>query len=169
MKLTFFLLLAFFSSLNPASVASEPLVMPISGASHLDVINQYEAPMTEYGAGHRGIDLAAPIGTQVIAPVSGEIIFSGQVGYRESITILFGNSFRASLEPVCSELIEGTLVLAGDVIGAVCEPDISYQWHCEFTCLHFGTRADSGYFSPLALLGVLAPSRLVPLGDQALG
>ena len=169
MKLTFFLLLAFFSSVNLASVASEPLVMPISGASHLEVINQYEAPLTEYGAGHRGVDLEAPIGTEVIAPVSGEISFSGQVGYRESITILFGNSFRTSLEPVCSEFIEGTPVLAGDVIGTVCEPDISYQWHCEFTCLHFGTRTDSGYFSPLALLGVLAPSRLVPLGDQALG
>ncbi|NDC19229.1 MAG: M23 family metallopeptidase, partial [Microbacteriaceae bacterium] len=117
MKLTFFLLLAFFSSVNPASVASEPLVMPISGASHLDVINQYEAPLSEYGTGHRGVDLAAPIGTEVIAPVSGEISFSGQVGYRESITILFGNSFRTSLEPVCSEFIEGTPVLAGDVIG----------------------------------------------------
>ena len=78
--------------------------MPISGASALEVINQYEAPLTEYGAGHRGIDLEAPIGTEVIAPVSGEISFSGQVGYRESITIIFGNSLKASLEPVCSEL-----------------------------------------------------------------
>jgi hypothetical protein len=169
MKLPFFLLLTFFCSVNPASVASEPLIMPISGASALEVINQYEAPLTEYGAGHRGIDLEAPIGTEVIAPVSGEISFSGQVGYRESITIMFGNSLKASLEPVCSELIEGTRVLAGEVIGNVCEPDISYQWHCEFTCLHFGSRTDTGYFSPLALLGVLAPSRLVPLGDQALG
>ena len=169
MKLILTLVLTLLSLANPASVASEPLIMPLSGTSHLDVINDYEAPLTEYGAGHRGIDIAAPLGIEVIAPVSGEISFAGQVGYRESITIRFGASFSASLEPVCSELAEGSLVLAGEVIGTVCEPDVSYQWHCEFTCLHFGTRTEFGYFSPLALLGVLSPSRLVPLGDQALG
>ncbi len=169
MKLILVLVLTLLSFANPASVASEPLTMPLSGTSHLDVINDYEAPLTEYGAGHRGIDLAAPLGIEVIAPVSGEISFSGQVGYRESITIRFGASFSASLEPVCSELPEGTLVSAGEVIGTLCEPEVSYQWHCEFTCLHFGTRTDLGYFSPLALQGVLSPSRLVPLGDQALG
>jgi hypothetical protein len=73
------------------------------------------------------------------------------------------------MEPVCSDLVEETEVLLGEVIGQVCEPDASYQWHCESTCVHFGTRNSEGYFSPLVLLGELAPSRLVPLGDQALG
>ena len=146
----------------------EPTILPINGLVAHDVINQFEAPLRQYGSGHRGIDLPAAIGAEVLAPVTGLISFSGTVGYRESVTITAGD-IRYSMEPVCSDLVEGTEILLGDVIGQVCEPDASYQWHCESTCLHFGTRNSEGYFSPLVLLGELAPSRLVPLGDQALG
>lgn len=169
MKIVLFLVLLLASLSNSASTASESLIWPIFGVTELDIINQYEAPLTEYGAGHRGIDLPATLGTEVLAPVSGEVSFAGQVGYRNSITISFGGSFRASIEPVCSDLIEGTMIIQGEVLGTVCETDMPYQWHCESTCLHFGTRTEEGYFSPLALMGLLSPSRLVPLGDQALG
>jgi len=146
----------------------ETVILPITGLVAQDVINQFEAPLQRYGSGHRGIDLPAVIGTEVLAPVTGLISFSGTVGYRESVTITAGD-IRHSMEPVCSDLMEGTEVLLGEVIGQVCEPDASYQWHCQPTCLHYGTRNSEGYFSPLVLLGELAPSRLVPLGDQALG
>jgi murein DD-endopeptidase MepM/ murein hydrolase activator NlpD len=117
--------------------------------------------MSEYGEGHRGIDLATLVGDEVLSPADGEISFSGKVGYREVISVKFGNSLTASMEPVCSELVEGTQVFRGDVIGLVCQPDPEYVWHCEMTCLHFGTRSEAGYFSPLALIGGLSPSRLV--------
>jgi len=154
---------------NPAATASEPMVLPITGLTASDVINQYESPLTEYGAGHRGIDLPATVGNVVTSPVSGEISFSGQVGYRDSISIKFAGTMWASLEPVCSDMVEGTLVSAGEPIGTVCQTNPNYQWHCEITCIHFGTRTEDGYFSPLALIGGLPVSRLVPLGDQALG
>jgi hypothetical protein len=109
------------------------------------------------------------MGSEVISPVSGEISFSGQVGYRDSISIKFAGTMWASLEPVCSDMAEGTLVSAGEPIGTVCQTNPNYQWHCEITCIHFGTRTEDGYFSPLALIGGLPVSRLVPLGDQALG
>jgi hypothetical protein len=146
----------------------EPMILPINGLIPQDVINQFEAPLRQFGSGHRGIDLPAALGTEVLAPVIGLISFSGTVGYRESVTITAGD-IRYSMEPVCSDLVEGTEVHLGEVIGHVCEPDASYQWHCESACLHFGTRNSEGYFSPLFLFGELAPSRLVPLGDQALG
>jgi hypothetical protein len=154
---------------NPAATASEPMVLPITGLTASDLINQYQSPLTEYGAGHRGIDLPATMGSEVIPPVSGEISFSGQVGYRDSISIKFAGTMWASLEPVCSDMSEGTLVSAGEPIGTVCQTNPNYQWHCEITCIHFGTRTENGYFSPLALIGGLPVSRLVPLGDQALG
>jgi len=154
---------------NPAATASEPVVWPITGLTASDLINQYQSPLTEYGAGHRGIDLPATMGSEVISPVSGEISFSGQVGYRDSISIKFAGTMWASLEPVCSDMAEGTLVSAGEPIGTVCQTNPNYQWHCEITCIHFGTRTEDGYFSPLALIGGLPVSRLVPLGDQALG
>jgi hypothetical protein len=124
-------------------------------------INQYTAPMTEYGEGHRGIDLATQIGETVLSPADGEVSFVGKVGYRNVISVKFGNSLTASLEPVCSAMVEGTFVLMGEEIGLVCEPDPEYLWHCPGTCLHFGTRSEAGYFSPLALIGGLGPSKLV--------
>lgn len=154
---------------NPAATASEPMVLPITGLTASDLINQYQSPLTEYGAGHRGVDLPATMGSEVISPVSGEISFSGLVGYRDSISIKFAGTMWASLEPVCSDMAEGTLVSAGEPIGTVCQTNPNYQWHCEITCIHFGTRTEDGYFSPLALIGGLPVSRLVPLGDQALG
>jgi murein DD-endopeptidase MepM/ murein hydrolase activator NlpD len=149
--------------LSPSQALTQepPLAMPLAMITSQDTLNHYIAAMTEYGEGHRGIDLPAQIGEQVLSPASGQISFSGKVGYRNVVSIQFGNSFTASLEPVCSELFEGTNVLVGEVIGLVCEPDLEYLWHCGQTCLHFGTRSASGYFSPLALIGGLSPSRLV--------
>ncbi|MEY3933491.1 MAG: hypothetical protein RLZZ606_90 [Actinomycetota bacterium] len=143
-------------------MGQEPtLALPLANQEPQDTLNDYIAPMSEYGEGHRGIDLATLVGDEVFSPANGEISFSGKVGYREVISVKFGNSLTASMEPVCSELVKGTQVLMGDVIGLVCQPDPEYVWHCEMTCLHFGTRSEAGYFSPLALIGGLSPSRLV--------
>lgn len=169
MKLAVLVSLVLGNLLLPSQTVSEPIVLPITGATPEDVINQYEGPLSQYGRGHRGIDLAVEIGTEVIAPATGMISFSGEVGYRNTLTIKFGSSMSASIEPVCSDLPEGTYVSLGEPIGEVCLPDQNYQWHCDFPCLHFGTRTESGYFSPLALIGGLPSSRLVPLGNQALG
>lgn len=143
------------------SSGQEPVIeLPIAFLEPVDTINPYLAPMTEYGAGHRGIDLPADIGTEALSPATGLISFVGKVGYRNVVSVSFGNSLTASLEPVCSELSEGLAVSSGEVIGMVCEPDPEYVWHCSEICLHFGTRTEDGYFSPLALIGGLGPSRL---------
>ena len=162
-KTIFLLLITSTLAVSPAnsSVQELPLAMPLAFQGPEDTINHYIAPMTEYGEGHRGIDLATQIGEPVLSPADGEISFVGKVGYRNVISVRFGNSLTASMEPVCSDLVEGTFVLMGEEIGMVCEPDPEYLWHCSQTCLHFGTRSEAGYFSPLALIGGLSPSRLV--------
>ena len=162
-KTLFLLLITSSMAVSPAnsSVQELPLAIPLAFQGPEDTINHYIAPMTEYGEGHRGIDLATEIGEPVLSPADGEISFVGKVGYRNVISVRFGNSLTASLEPVCSAMVEGTFVLMGEEIGLVCEPDPEYLWHCPETCLHFGTRSEAGYFSPLALIGGLSPSRLV--------
>ena len=163
LRTLFLILITSTLAVSPAnsSVQELPLAMPLAFQGPEDAINQYIAPMTEYGEGHRGIDLPAQIREPVLSPADGEISFVGKVGYRNVISVRFGDSLTASLEPVCSELVEGTYVLMGEEIGLVCEPDPEYLWHCSETCLHFGTRSEAGYFSPLALIGGLGPSRLV--------
>lgn len=162
-RAVFFLFICSIFSAVPAqsSVSEEVLELPLASLTPADTVNHYLAPMSEYGPGHRGIDLPVMIGEQVLSPAVGEISFVGKVGYRRVISVAFGNSLSASLEPVCSDLLEGTPVLIGDEIGVVCEADPEYVWHCAETCLHFGTRSEAGYFSPLALIGGLSPSRLV--------
>ncbi len=164
MKTAFLASLVLGNLLFPTETDPETLTFPIIGISPSDVINQYESPLSAYGAGHRGIDLPVELGTEVISPASGKVFFVGQVGYRNTITIEFGSSMKATIEPVCSELSVGSFVAMGDPIGTVCEPEPYYKWHCEITCLHFGTRTALGYFSPLAIIGGLPTSRLVPLG-----
>lgn len=146
---------------SQAMIQELPLTMPLALLEPQDTLNHFIAPMTEYGEGHRGIDLPALVGDQVLFPATGQISFSGKVGYRNVVSIQFGNSLTASVEPVCSDLPEGTNVVMGETIGTVCVPDIEYLWHCEQTCLHFGTRSEAGYFSPLALIGGLGPSKIV--------
>jgi len=148
--------------ISPESQAEEAIDLPIEGLVSSDVINQYLGPETPYSAGHRGIDLPASLGTPIVSPATGTVSFVGQVGYRNLISIQFGASNTASLEPVCSELTEGMTVTIGEPIGVLCDAAPEYQWHCADFCLHFGTRNERGYFSPLALIGGLAPSRLVP-------
>ena len=49
----------------PTTAASmQPYLRPVRGA----ILRHYEPPPTPYAAGHRGIDMAAPLGT----PVRGE-------------------------------------------------------------------------------------------------
>jgi hypothetical protein len=160
--LIFFVISAVLSLIPAQSSGKEQiLALPIALLTPADTLNQYLAPMTEYGSGHRGIDLPAVIGDRVLSPAAGVISFIGKVGYRNVVSVLFGNSLTASMEPVCSELLEGTAVSIGDDVGFVCEADPEYLWHCSEICLHFGTRSEAGYFSPLALIGGLSPSRLV--------
>jgi hypothetical protein len=69
----------------------------------------------------------------------------------------------SSYEPVCSSLVVGQEVSAGDLVGEVCEADLGYLQHCaDAFCLHFSTRRDGEYLSPLWFTGELAPSKLLP-------
>jgi hypothetical protein len=162
-KALLFVVLSSVMSLIPAQTSGKEqvLALPLAMLTPADTLNHYLAPMTEYRAGHRGIDLPAIIGDPVLSPATGEISFVGKVGYRNVVSVKFGSSLTASIEPVCSEMLEGTPVTIGEDIGFLCEPDPEYVWHCIETCMHFGTRSEAGYFSPLTLIGGLSPSKLV--------
>lgn len=130
---------------------------PLTG---LTVVNHYMAPLTEYSTGHRGIDIKGNLNALVAAPTDAILIYSGKVGYRNLINLAFQDK-KLTIEPVCSNLQEGTTVSKGEVIGTLCEADPEYSWHCPY-CLHLGIRNQNGYLSPELFLGGLPPSRLVP-------
>lgn len=120
------------------------------------IVGAFVAPETPYAAGHRGIDVSAPLDSIVRAPADGVIHFSGFVVDRAVVSIDHGGGVISSFEPVVSDLAEGTIVRRGDPIGAL------QSGHCRAPCLHFGVRLNARYVSPLNYLGGMEASVLLP-------
>jgi leucine dehydrogenase len=124
------------------------------------VLRPFQAPLTAYGSGHRGIDIPAAPGTTVLAPAAGVVYFAGMVVDRPVLSIEHEGGLLSSFEAVESPLAEGTTVRAGDPVGIVVA-----SGHCpQESCLHFGVRRAGRYVSPMLMLGGIRRSILLPLG-----
>ncbi len=77
-------LVIFISALSPRPIEIWAEPIPYFETEQL---NHYQAPITKYGPGHRGIDLFVPLGDPVSSPQSGEVHFVGRVVDRDVITI----------------------------------------------------------------------------------
>ncbi|GGE86592.1 M23 family metallopeptidase [Mycetocola zhadangensis] len=122
------------------------------------VLRHFEAPATAYSAGHRGVDLLAPVGSQVIAPADGVVSFAGRVVDRPLLSITSAGGLVSSIEPVEASVSEGDLVTAGDVVGIV-----AVGGHCSDICAHFGVRLYGEYVNPIALLETVPRAILLPV------
>lgn len=139
------------SSVNTASDWIWPVDAPRS------VIAEYRAPAHEYGAGHRGIDIEAPVGAPVRAPADGVVAFRGVVVDRALITIEHDGGYVTTFEPVLSGLNPGDAVSAGDVVGTV-----DLGGHAAAGALHVGVRLNGVYINPLLLFGGVPRAVLLP-------
>ena len=145
---------------TPAHTSAAPAVpgwvWPVDGQRI--VVRPFLAPPTPYGAGHRGVDLAAVHnGVAVVAVTSGVVHFAGVVVDRPVITVRQGQVL-ATVEPVEPLVAAGDTVRAGDVIGVL------LPGHCALPCVHLGVRVAGEYVSPLLWLGGLQRAVLLPMG-----
>lgn len=97
--------------------------------------------------GHRGLDLAAAVGGPIRSPVSGLVVWVGEVNLVPGITIVDRLGLRHSLQPVTAAVEEGQEVLRGEVIGW-----LAAGQHCRVSCLHWGVRQGRQYLDPRWLL-----------------
>ena len=138
--------------IGPPGDARPDTVWPAPGPSA-----RFEPPAPDWLPGHRGLDLAAPAGSEVRSPRDGVVAFTGKVGGVPVVVILHGTA-RATYQPVTSLAEVGWPVAAGDLIGTVAPAG----GHCAGGCLHWGLRIGERYADPRLLLGsvhvVLAPS-----------
>ncbi len=129
------------------------------------VVRRFQPSPTPWGAGHRGVDLAARTGEPVRAAGAGVVSFSGVIAGRGVVTVQHDAGLRTTYEPVEGRVPAGTAVLAGTQIGVVA----ATPGHCApAVCLHWGLLSGTGrgsvYLDPLTLLGVdLSPPVLLPV------
>jgi murein DD-endopeptidase MepM/ murein hydrolase activator NlpD len=136
---------------SPALAGDGSWTWPVAGtgAGSPTVVNEFDAPDSAYGPGHRGVDLATLVGAPVRAVAPGVVAFAGPVAGVGVVTIDHGAE-RSTYQPVSTTLSVGTSVAAGEVIGTV----VVGPFHCSEPCLHLGRIGPKGdaYLDPLGRL-----------------
>jgi murein DD-endopeptidase MepM/ murein hydrolase activator NlpD len=123
------------------SPAGWPLAGPVR------VLAGFDPPGQTWGAGHRGVDLAAEPGRPVLAAAAGRVSYAGRLGDRGVVVIDHG-TVRTTYEPVDTLVAVGDHVQLGTVIGR-----IGRGGHCYGSCLHWGLKQGEDYLDPLLLIG----------------
>lgn len=122
------------------------------------VARPFEAPGSEFGPGHRGVDLVGRSGQQVLAAADGVVVHAGWLVDRAVVSVEHPGGLRTSYEPLTPVVARGDRVTRGQLIGHLepGHPDCPAQ-----ACLHWGLREGERYRDPLALLAS-ARVRLLP-------
>ncbi len=156
------LILALGFTATPAArgaVAAGGWTWPVLGP----VIRGFDLPDDPYGSGHRGIDIAAAVGTSIVAPADGTVSFAGPVGGRLFLTIDHGGGLQSTYSWLTANLVKkGAVVTAGQAVALT-------GWGHPGALvphLHFGVKLDGAYVDPLLYLGPISLAsfvRLAPL------
>jgi murein DD-endopeptidase MepM/ murein hydrolase activator NlpD len=160
-------LLAFCGALSGSPVGTEPAALervpdygsyswPLRGR----IIRGFEPPPGDYDAGHRGIDIAALFGTDVMAAREGVVAFAGWVGGSLFVSIDHPDGVRTTYSWLSEVLVrKGQSVARGDPVAR------SGHGHPEIPepHLHFGARIGSTYIDPMLLLEGADVSDLIHL------
>lgn len=120
------------TALAPGTAVSR-WVWPIE-PNHV-VVHGFDPPATRWSSGHRGVDIAAAVGTSVLAPTDGQVSFVGMVAGRPVLVLTHAGGLRSTFEPVSTTAAVGQLVRRGEAVGTVA----AYPGHCApASCLHWG-------------------------------
>ena len=90
---------------EPRSPRVPPLWMPVTGP----LVRGFDARAGPYGPGHRGIDIAVPVGELVRAPVAGRVVFAGPVAGTNWVSLLVAPGMVVTLGP----LLDATVTTGG--------------------------------------------------------
>jgi murein DD-endopeptidase MepM/ murein hydrolase activator NlpD len=144
---------------TPAHASGGTWLWPVTGP----VTRGFDPPDSPYGSGHRGIDIAVPTGTVVVAPASGTVTFAGPVGGYLFLTVDHGGGLASTYSWVSGLSVrKGAAVVAGQAIA------LTGNGHPGDTIpsLHFGVKLNGAYVDPMLYLeseSVTSFIRLAPL------
>ena len=121
----------------------------LSAAASQTVVRGFFPPTTRYGAGHLGVDLAAPPGAPVRALRPGVVAFAGRVGPSRHVVVRLDDGRRVTYGYLASvRAAVGTRVGRGATLGTAGGRGPRHGG----TVWHLGLRVGSRYVDPSALL-----------------
>jgi murein DD-endopeptidase MepM/ murein hydrolase activator NlpD len=147
-------------AVSPSRVPA--LWMPVAGA----VVRGFDARAGPYGAGHRGIDIAAPVGELVRAPAAGRVVFAGPVAGVDWVSLLVAPGVLVTMGPLLGPGGAAGQVRSGTRMGRVGPGHVAPAGQGGSggaTTLHLSVRVDGVYVDPLAYLIDRPRPRLAPL------
>ncbi len=127
------------------------------------VVRPFAPPSERFGAGHRGIDLAAPPGTPVRVAERGTVVHAGPVADVTWVVVAHRDGVRTSYGPLAGLAAgAGDEVERGDVLGTLAAGDHGDPG--ADVGLHLGARRGDRYVDPMTLPGLGRP-RPTLVGD----
>jgi len=133
-----------FERANPGAVATTPARTPIGSGDYVTTssFGSRRSPYTRAMEFHAGIDLAAPVGTPIVAPAEGVVVFAGTIeadrrsGWwrlGRTVVLRHGDRYR-TVYGHCAEIKvrPGERVSAGEVIAAVGDTGWTTAPHLHF-------------------------------------
>ena len=121
------------STVKPPAYRGGALPWPVSGSVNSE-FGMRKHPQFNTRMNHTGIDIAAPIGTPVIAVAAGEVLFAGSMrGYGNVLMIDHGSNLLTVYGHLSRmDVGEGQVVRQGQVIGGVGNTGVSTGSHLHF-------------------------------------
>lgn len=142
-----------FSSIfvsSPAIADTHPgeYVSPTIGSPLWPIVTRpFDRPATRYGSGHRGVDVAAPPGSPVVASGDGIVRFAGLAVGQPTVSIYHADDIITTYLPVIPDVVPGQPVVRGQTIGIVARVPSLHSG------LHWGAKTGpNSYMNPLHLL-----------------
>jgi murein DD-endopeptidase MepM/ murein hydrolase activator NlpD len=129
---------------------------PVSGP----VVGSFDPPLSPFGAGHRGIDIAVAVGTPVLAPAPGLVTFAGRVAGHLFVTIDHGGGIESTYSWLSAVDVHKNDQVARGVVVAHSGPGHPGD---VLSSLHLGVKLDDVYVDPLDYLGPFSVSDFIRL------